>query len=101
MRLLQAPTRSKHQRGAEAPGQNIRVQTQGGVPARIQWRGRTFRVESVEAIWCIEGRWWLDAKRQGARRRCFRVGLREQGGQTLWLDIAIQGQSWRAQRVAD
>ena len=101
MRLLCASPRQQPRRPAQAPGQAIRVQTRGDLPACVQWRGRTFHVESVEAIWCVEGRWWLDADRQGARRRCFRVGLRERNGQTLWLDIARQGQSWHAQRVVD
>lgn len=104
MRLLCArdnsPKSAQLNQGS-APGQSIRVDTRDGVPTRIEWGGRVWRVESVEAIWCIEGRWWLDASRQGARRRCFRVGLRERNGQTLWLDIARQGQTWRAQRVAD
>lgn len=82
-------------------GQSIRVATQGGVPTRIEWGGRAWRVESVEAVWCIEGRWWLDAERSGARRQCFRVGLSSANGQTLWLDIAHQGAEWRALRCAD
>ena len=67
MRLLQVPAGQQPRRGGETPGQAIRVQTRDGLPARVEWHGRVFSVESVEAIWCIEGRWWLDANRQGAR----------------------------------
>lgn len=106
MRLLQARNNSPkgarpHRNRNEAPGQNICVSTRDGVPTRIDWGGRVFRVESVEAIWCIEGRWWLDASRHGARRRCFRVGLSSANGQRLWLDIARQGDNWKVMRCAD
>ena len=101
MRLLQARTQQQPRRGSETPGQAIRVQTRGGLPARVEWHGRTFHVESVEAIWCIEGRWWLDSDRQGARRRCFRVMLRNINGAPLCVDILRQGEHWKIWSIAD
>ena len=101
MRLLQARPGQQPRRPAQSPGQPIRVQTRDGLPARVEWRGRTFRVESVEAIWCVEGRWWLDADRQGARRRCFRLMLSAPSGAPLCVEILRQGEAWKIRSLAD
>jgi len=85
-------------------GEVVRVQAEGVRPVEVEWRGRRFAVRPIDAMWCIEGRWWLDGERVGAKRRYFRLHLQNLslGEQTLCVEVTRShtGQ-WRLWRVAD
>jgi hypothetical protein len=82
-------------------GEPIYVGVQDGLPYRVMWGGRLFRVQSVEAIWCVEGRWWLDSARSGARRRYFRLGLRAPDGTHHCVEVYRQSALWKLWRTVD
>jgi len=90
-------------------GEALQVESSDGWPVRFVWRGRRYRVASIEAIWCVEGRWWRDALRRGLRRRYYRLlawpetnGTRRGGRHLpLCLEIYRQGRQWRVWRLAD
>lgn len=82
-------------------GQIIHVELREGSPHRLVWGGRPFRVQSVEAMWCVEGRWWLDSARFGARRRYFRLLVAAPGKQARCVEVYRQGAVWKLWRIAD
>lgn len=87
---------------ARAPlGEPIHVEAREGLPHRLVWGGRPFRVQSVEAIWCVEGQWWKDRARCGAQRRYFRLLVAAPGGTPLCIEVYRQGAVWKLWRVAD
>ena len=86
---------------ADPLGAPIHVEARQGLPHRIVWNGRPFRVQSIEAIWCIEGKWWLDSTRSSARRRYFRLSICAPGGAARCVEIYCQGAVWKLWRIAD
>ncbi|BCM94538.1 hypothetical protein IAD21_06445 (plasmid) [Abditibacteriota bacterium] len=92
---------------ASYTGEAIRVQSRGGIPARLEWRGRSVSVRKVEATWCVQGRWWLDEQRSGTRRRYFRLQVSFPCGRALCVEVFCSKKrdaptsEWRVWRVAD
>ena len=86
---------------ADPLGTTIQVEVREGVPHRVVWGNRPFRVLSVEAIWCVEGKWWLDRARSGARRRYFRLSICAPGGAAKCVEVYQQGALWKLWRIAD
>ncbi len=82
-------------------GEPIHVEVRDGVPHRLVWGGRPFQVLGIDAIWCVESRWWLDSARNGARRRYFRLGLRASDGTHRCVEVYRQGALWKLWRIAD
>lgn len=89
------------QAGSGPWGAPILVEHRDGVLKRVVWEGRHYRVLDVEAIWCVEGKWWLDRARSGAHRRYFRVSLMAADGSTRCVEIYRQGALWKLWRIAD
>ncbi len=89
------------QASANPLGAQIYVEAPKGVPIRLVWGNRPFRVLSIEAVWCVEGKWWLDRERSGARRRYFRLLVAPPGGPERCVEIYCQGAAWKLWRIAD
>ena len=87
--------------GPDPLGVPIHVFAPDGIPRRIVWGNRPFRVISTEAIWCVEGKWWLDARRSSARRRYFRLSICAPGGAEKCVEVYCQGAVWKLWRIAD
>ncbi len=106
MRQLQ-PANGEARRVSAVVGEPVRVRSRGSVPEAIEWRGRTFFVVQVLAMWCVEGRWWLDEARAGARRRYFRLCLQTPTGSALCVEVfrsqsdRSEADEWRLCRLAD
>ena len=80
----------------------LQVHSQGQWPQRIEWRGRSFAVVEVLATWCIEGRWWQDPSRGGARRRYFRLHLQTAHRGEFCVEVFRTGTGeWMLWRVTD
>ena len=80
----------------------LQVQLQDRWPHRIEWRGRSFAVVEVLATWCVEGRWWQDSGRSGARRRYFRLYVRASRTGELCVEVFhTNNGEWKLWRVAD
>ncbi|HEX8465154.1 MAG TPA: DUF6504 family protein [Abditibacterium sp.] len=82
-------------------GAPIHVEARSGLPHRIVWGGKPFRVLSIEAIWCVEGKWWLDSGRSSARRHYFRLCILAPGGVEKCVEVYRQGPVWKLWRIAD
>jgi hypothetical protein len=82
-------------------GAPILVEARDGVPQRVVWGNRPYRVLSVEAVWCVEGKWWLDRARSGARRRYYRLSICAPGGTAKCVEVYQQGALWKLWRIAD
>ena len=96
------PVNGEARRDSSVVGESVRVHSRGALPEAVEWRGRTFVVAQVLAMWCVEGRWWLDEARTGARRRYFRLCLQTPTGQALCVDVFRSNSGeWRLWRLAD
>jgi len=70
-----------------------------GIPLRVIWRGRLYRVTGVEDCWRYAGKWWLDGR--GWHRAYFRVSARTTSGGTVSLEVFRQGGNWVLSRECD
>ena len=78
----------------------VHVEVDGqGVPLRLVWRGRPYRVLAIEDSWRYAGRWWVDGR--GWRRAYFRVTARNSRGHTLTLEVFRQSANWVLSRECD
>jgi len=84
-----------------APGDSIQVELLDDLPKCIHWQSRAFAVQSVDDIWCAEGRWWQDRKRCGTRRRYYRLSLLSPTGTPQCFEIYHQGAHWKLLCIAD
>jgi len=84
-----------------SPGDSIQVELLDDLPTLIYWQSRAFAVQSVDDIWCAEGRWWQDRKRCGTRRRYYRLSLLSPSGTPQCFEIYYQGAQWKLLGVAD
>jgi hypothetical protein len=101
--MRQVTSFQRASRGASSvAGEPVRVRGRGAWPEAVEWRGRSFVVVEVMAMWCIEGRWWLDGERCGVQRRYFRLELQTVNNQVLCVEVFRSGDGqWRLWRVAD
>jgi hypothetical protein len=79
----------------------LRVETRDGLPIRLIWRRRRFRITSAVPLACIQGRWWLDWKRGGVRRRTFFVTLDNERGHVFNAELTKQGAIWKLSKIYD
>jgi hypothetical protein len=82
----------------------VHVETDAeGVPLRLIWRGRPFRVIGVDDRWRYAGKWWLDGK--GWRRAYFVVTVcgagRGVGDEGITLELFRQSANWMLSRECD
>ena len=75
------------------------VRTREGVPDRLVWRGRPYKVESIEAVWRVDGRWWL--RPVPACRSYYRVQASQPGQAPVCLELYTQAGQWALSRIAD
>lgn len=85
----------------ETHGEVIQVTTQGDAPTSLIWKGKRYGVVAVEASWCVDGRWWLDASRQGRHRRYYLVTVISPTRQQLCIEIYRFRAVWKLSRIAD
>lgn len=79
----------------------LRVETRDGLPIRLVYRHRAFRVTSAVPVACVQGRWWLDWPRGGVLRRTFRVGLDNGHGNAFDAELTKQGAVWKLSKILD
>jgi hypothetical protein len=79
----------------------IHVQSRGGQPQRLFWRGGVYDVIGVEDCWRYASKWWIDGK--GWRRAYFCVTARPVGrsGAPVSFEMYRQGGHWILHRVLD
>lgn len=77
------------------------VELEDGLPGRVVWRGRPYRVRQVEARWQVNGRWWLDKTRRGICRRYFRLTVQSPGGTPVCMEVYAEGRHWMLCSLAD
>jgi hypothetical protein len=71
-----------------------------GLPQRVIWRNRLYRVISVEEQWRYAGKWWLDFK--GWQRHYFRATVRAAQTTTQYeIQLYKQGSLWTLCGVYD
>lgn len=61
-------------------------------PAALVERGRRYRVEGVDDVWCVEDEWWRDGP---VDRRYYRLALAGGAVRTVFHDRTTGG--WYAQ----
>jgi len=71
-----------------------------GLPQRLHWRNRLYRVTHVEEEWRYAGKWWLGGG--SWQRRYFRVAVRgAHNSQLCEMQLYRQGRVWTLGGVYD
>jgi hypothetical protein len=84
----------------KARGEAVHVEAHSrGIPLRLVWRGRPYRVVEVHDRWRYAGKWWLDGK--GWRRAYFVVTVCHASGAPLTLELFRQSANWVLSRASD
>lgn len=83
-------------------GEPIILRTEAtGRPTSLVWRGQTYRIKSIEEVWCWRGKWWTTPGLCGQRRTYSRVDCLSVNGVPLCLEVYREHGRWMLSRLLD
>ena len=83
-------------------GESIIVRTDAtGRPTSLLWRGRLYRIQEIEEVWCWVGKWWTTPDLRGHKRTYSRVSCLSVNDVPLSLEIYREHGRWMLSRLLD